>query len=308
MRTCPLIGLLFGALLALGNLVSSRAGHAIGGEPSNNLITVDVSSGRTFTAALDPLTDRGTLWLRWTRGSASIRQPISWDRVVRVHIGDKTLAGVDFAKTIKTPQPNDNGRRSGLQQSQSAPGVGANLERTRKSTPSGSETTTSRASPGGGHDPGRIRSLAIDAQVANWNSTVEMDGLVIDLRPLDAEGALAPARGTLEVSLIGSRATTSRPGRAFSEIGRWTQRVEVADFHGGGATYRFAFQQAHPEFDPALSPSGAVHVRLSVPGQGVFEATTAAVRIRPHHPIRDQFQQSTGQRFFPQERVAVGGH
>ncbi|MFH1923324.1 MAG: hypothetical protein ABIP48_25965, partial [Planctomycetota bacterium] len=70
-----------------------------------------------------------------------------------------------------------------------------------------------------------------------------------------------------------------------------------------GAKYRFPFQAVHPEFDLELAPYAAVHARLSVPGEGVFEATESDVRVRPYSATRDHLQYTTGQRFFPLERT-----
>jgi hypothetical protein len=42
-----------------------------------------------------------------------------------------------------------------------------------------------------------------------------------------------------------------------------------------------------------------------VPGQGTFDATTGAIRIRPYNGVRDRLQKSTGTRFFPNEWTGI---
>jgi len=115
-------------------------------------------------------------------------------------------------------------------------------------------------------------------------------------------------RGTLEVELIGRQTGVAKPPQPFARLGHWAQPVSVDDFGSRGAAYRLPFQGVHPEFQLAVAPHGAVHARLSVPGQGTFEATASTVRIRPYSAVRDQWQQATGYRFFPQETTQDGRH
>jgi hypothetical protein len=89
-------------------------------------------------------------------------------------------------------------------------------------------------------------------------------------------------------------------------LGHWERPVDPGDFGPGGAVYRLPFQEVHPELDTSMAPRGAVHARLSVPGQGTFEATSSMVRIRPYSAIRDALQRETGFRFFPQEWTQDG--
>ena len=145
--------------------------------------------------------------------------------------------------------------------------------------------------------------MSIDADVGRWSDTVEADGLVVHVYPMDAQGAVVPAWGTLEVDLTGWQFGITRPSQPFFSLGRWTQEVRPEDFGPQGAVYRLPFQSVQPEFDTNVAPLGAVHARLNVPGQGTFDATRSSVRIRPSSPVRDMLQMTTGQRFFPQERT-----
>ena len=148
-----------------------------------------------------------------------------------------------------------------------------------------------------------VRSLAVDAWVSNWDSDVEVDGLVVEVRPLDAHGAVVPVHGVLEVKLIGWPIDITTAGQPPVRLGRWTQLVRPAELGSLGGRYRLPFQSVHPEFNLQWASYGAVCARLSVPGQGVFEATQSSVRIRPYSAVRDHLQQVTGQRFFRVERT-----
>ena len=70
-----------------------------------------------------------------------------------------------------------------------------------------------------------------------------------------------------------------------------------------GIVLKLPFQATHPEFDSDVWSHGFVHLRLVVPGQGVFEDSVDGVRIRQFAPIRDWMQLSTGHRHFANERT-----
>ena len=46
-----------------------------------------------------------------------------------------------------------------------------------------------------------------------------------------------------------------------------------------------------------------VHVRLTAPARGTFDATTGTLRLRAYNGLRDRLQQAEGSRFFPNERT-----
>lgn len=65
-------------------------------------ITVDLLSGRTFTALIDPKTDAKQLWLRWEHGTAVMQRPIRWDRVVRAKVAGVELTGEELHQIVVT--------------------------------------------------------------------------------------------------------------------------------------------------------------------------------------------------------------
>lgn len=313
MRMFLPIGLLCGGFLLLGDLPKigeQRPAFAQELDVSNT-IAVDLASGRTFTAEVDPRTDSSELWLRSRRGGMTILRPVRWDRVVRARVGSDLLSGEqlrDIIDTVRraTPvaEPPDRAQanlvitgddlKGRSQPGPSPPSMPAAVS--RNSVPRSSVPRNSVLP--------RVRSLAIEANVANWDADVEVDGLLVRVYPLDGQGAVVPTRGTLEIDLTAQRTGVVRHPWPFVRAGRWTRQVRRADFGPSGVVYRLPFQSKHPEFDLDLAAYGEVHARLSVPGQGTFEATGGTTRIRPSDLMRDQLQQATGRRFFPQERTS----
>jgi hypothetical protein len=139
--------------------------------------------------------------------------------------------------------------------------------------------------------------------LGKWGPGVDADGLVVEVSPLDAQGELVPAQGTVDIELTGQGASQTAGGE-FATLGRWVQSVWPEDFGYRGARCRLPFQAVQPEFDLRWAPKGIVHVRLSVPGDGVFEASAAMTRIRPFSEVRDNYQETTGRRFLPNERTS----
>ena len=102
---------------------------------------------------------------------------------------------------------------------------------------------------------------------------MESSGFTVTIFPTDADGQLTPASGTLDVDLIGQRLSGDDTAGDFPSVGHWTMEVSPSDFGPSGAVYRCPFQAVHPDFDYDLRPIGLVHARLTVPGDGVFEAS-----------------------------------
>jgi len=305
MKTNLPIGLLCG-------LTFSLAGWRAATEPAlaqdqqdqkqQKSIAVEVASGRTFTGQLDARTDAAELWLRSRQGAAVLLRPIRWDRVVQVRVADQVVSGEEFQQIVKAVKPESPARKESPD-TQSGPVI-------HGPTRSGGfvSVTDTAAHPEGTRppEPPQVRWLAVEAAVANWDGDVEADGLLVHVYPLDDSGGVVSARGTLQFELIGQRDDVFGPPQAFSCLGQWSQQMRVEDFGPRGAVYRLPFQGVHPEFDLTVAPHGALHVRLSVPGQGSFETTESLLRIRPYSAVRDQLQLSTGRRFFPQERTGDG--
>lgn len=157
----------------------------------------------------------------------------------------------------------------------------------------------------------RIAAVEFDAQAANWDGDVEFDGIALRLFPLDADGQLTTARGTLYVELVAGRrvdfdqAPNAR-GLVSSQLGQWTVAVDATDINNNGMLVKLPFKSNHPEFDTNWISHGLVHVRFVVPGHGVFEHSFDGVRVRPYAPLRDALERNGQSRFLPTEQTGVG--
>jgi hypothetical protein len=305
MPTSFAIRLLSGALLGLANLPALADGPFVDELRPGDHVTLELASGRRFKMTLDRRTDEHTLWVRSDLTSGNVLRPIPWPRLVQVEFAGQTISGGQLLDAVRAwpHAPSADERMI-------PPGPDRTLG-TLAAPLTGPTTVTT--SPGVHVPPimtsargPRIRSLDVDAWASNWDSDVEVDGLLVDVYPLDSAGQLMPARGLVEVHLITERVGVTTPRDPFVREARWVKPVRIEDFSAGGATVKLAYQGFHPEFDTHRAPYGAVHVRLSVPGHGVFEATRSVVRLRPYSATRDRYQQRTGRRFFDIERTGRG--
>jgi len=258
-------------------------------------ISVEVASGRVFRGEVDPKTDDRHLWMRFGAGAVIVQRPIRWESVAQVRFGNLDIPAQEFRDLVDSLRA-----KIGTKMSEAK----TNLLIIGDSTKQNAGVSSSREEYS--RQVERVRSLAIEATVANWDADVEVDGLLVCVYPLDVEGHLVELGGTLQVELIGRENVALARGSSFRRLGRWSRKVEANDFGLRGAVYRLPFQGAHPQFDTGYSAHGAVHARLVVPGQGVFEATASDVRVRPPSAFRDDLQQGTGHRYFHGERTGRG--
>ncbi|HTN75879.1 MAG TPA: hypothetical protein VL096_11555 [Pirellulaceae bacterium] len=267
-----------------------------GAEP----VTVSLESGRAFTGEVDPKTNAQKLWLRFGAANSQILRPIDWDRVAKATQGEKTLTNDDLQALAKAAA--DAAPPMEIVPPLAFHGVFA--EPSKESLMEKAERAAIAALP-------PMRSLTADALIANWDSDVENDGVVVQLYPLDRNREVVPVSGTLEVELFAPELRRSSDavharGVSMQRIGRWTQAVNVDEFSNRGLSVELPFQGVHPEFSDRTLPYGIVHVRLLVPGQGTFDTTLDYVRIRPWSPLRDGMWRNEGRRFLSTERTGRG--
>ena len=290
----PRIPMTFAVLVAYCSLVAIPAPVAA------DETVVRVASGRQFAGAIDARTDAEKLWIRGTYGGLTVRRPIDWDRVVSArHAGEELSAEAFRAAALE----------SNLE-STAATTTAAAPSATPAATPAVPETVApvvirpERLPPRFPPRDGRVRSLQIDAWAANWDDDAEVDGLVLNVYPLSRGWRLTPVSGSLAVELFGERVQAAARRTAFPQIGRWSQAVHPADFGPAGAVYQLEFRHVHPEFELDLAAHGLLHVRLTAPGHGTFDASLAELRVRPYSGVRDRLQQRRGTRFFSEERTS----
>lgn len=279
------------------------------GSSAAETITVQFRDGRPVTGEVDGRTDQQRLWLRIAEGSVALWRSEPWEQVVGAQRGEQWLSAVELrqvADELASELPESFWAPS--EERLAEPEAGATADEVTKTDrpAAGRESSASSASR---LPPPRASSIHIESFVANWNQTVEPDGLIVRVYPLDAQGAVVPVRGTLTVTLTGQRWASGRsPQRGFVPLGTWRHRIEPHDVGRSGAVFKLPFQSRHPEFDLSLAPTGLVHAQLVVAGQGAFEASKPDVHIRPTSLLRDQLQLREGRRYLEFERTGRGGH
>jgi hypothetical protein len=283
--------------LHIALVVGCAAGAvSLAGEPAAAPeVEVRLQSGRSFWGKVDPRTSQEQLWLRSQTSAGVVVRPIDWDRVLDVqHDGARLTREAfrplaDQVKDRLSPwviEPR-------FVEIVPPPAIEIPLE----SVLPASDAPLLVSSSGF-----PVCSLQLGAYVASWDADPEVDGVVVHLFALSGDGALQPAAGTLEATLVGRRLASRKHTEQFPELGHWTKAIFPADWGPAGAIVRLPFQAAHPEFDFSIGPQGALNVRLVVPGQGTFEATASMVRLRPYSSLRDQLQMRERTRFFNAER------
>jgi hypothetical protein len=265
------------------------------------LVTVTVKSGRTFTAEIDPRSDAAKLVLRFSKETSTILRPIEWTAVTEIRRGEAVLP----IETVRTQAIAENAARP--KSMKPSPALGTSSRGTVRAWPV-RPAAGEEESPNAAAVRGPVRSITVDAHLANWDADVEADGLSLSLGAFVGDGYAAAVDGTLEVALIGERQPPYSRGNAFPVLARWTRQVTAAEIEAAGGYYktRLEFQAVHPEYERWVSNHALVHVRFLVPGDGTFETSIDAVPMRRYSPVRERTEQAFGTRFLPNERTGRG--
>jgi hypothetical protein len=281
------------AMLAFAN------GPALIQAAEGEIVSVRVASGRTFAGAVDARTTQRRLWLRVDQGGVSVLRPVDREAVMEAQRGEQTLSRDELFAAINElmsvrPRvaPVDAAARQDSTKSAAV-----------EVAPSSDD---SEIEPGPYSPMPPVQSLQVDATIGYWTWGADSDGIILDVLPLDGDGCLTIAEGTLEVDLFGDQSGSPTRGQDYHLLGHWVVKLEASQITPNGARFRLPFQAVSPDFRNDLSPYALVHVRLTAPGQGMFDATTGAIRLRRYNGLRDRLQQTTGSRFFPNERTYRG--
>jgi hypothetical protein len=275
-------------------------------------LVVQLASGRQFKGAIDPTSTAEQLVLRTTIDGITLRRPIRWERVARATVDGQPAEVArlrDMAAKVRVQGSEDRGWGTG-DKGTGNKGSGSLLRKIelRGEAPSPAKTVEPQLAVE--TTPPRVAMVASDPYIANWDADIETDGLVIDIMPLDINRCVVPSSGTLEVELFAPQRRTldlapMSGGDTLELVERWTRAITPEDFGPSGVRLRLPFGAITPELQPNWTASwyGLVHVRLAIPGQGVFEDSRDGVRIRPWAPNRDRLEMKTGQRFLSTENL-----
>lgn len=292
------------SLIVAGALATARALPAA--EVTAEVITVELQNGHVVHGEADQETNENRLWLRRESAGIQLTSGFPWNQVRLVRIGPEVFLGRDFLRAAQ------DRKSAGKTYQQIAP-AGHATDETPQTQDSNlvlpkplTETFHQQAIAR------RVKTLYIEAYLAQWDGDPQADGLRIFVYPLAADGELVPVNGQIDLFLLGEieRATGvvgNPPLPQFRELERGSQMVRPGDFARGAAMYELPFRQFHPDFYFDVARQALVHARLGVPGQGVFQASDANVQLRGFSRLRDELQMQTRQRFFPAENAIERG-
>lgn len=133
----------------------------------------------------------------------------------------------------------------------------------------------------------RVRTLAIFAQLENWDDDPEPDGLRLHLVPRGATGEVIRASGSVSAGLTVYRGDWRSTRGSYREEESWSAEVRATESGPHGAVIDLPFRNIHPEGDRDLQPLGDLRVRFDVAGEGSFDAALDDVELRPFSWTRD---------------------
>lgn len=254
-------------------------------------VAVQLRDGRTVFGQIDERTDNDFLWLRRTAPAIVLRSVFSWKQIVRAKHGDEELSAEKLRLLAQQAKSDASKKPATLP------------PRHKAIAPPDLIPTAAIDRHRHWRGAGRIRSLHVEAVVANWDDDVEDDGLLVRIYPLTADGRFIPVTGSLQVTLTGRALQGTRRRDNFPEIDRWSKKVRASDFGPDGAVYKLPFRNFRPERNLDIDIEGLLNARLSVPTQGVFNASDANVRLRRLSKFRDRLQLQRGRRLHPRENA-----
>ena len=258
-------------------LVAMVAGMLATQLSASERVVVRLASGRQFDAEVSPRTDEQRLWLSFRSRSAELLRPIAWDRIESAQFGGESFSGEALRdRLLSTPISLQDDEAEAQLDAQPAEEIPAPAgQREGNIADQVLDTLFSNSAVPVPIAAVPVATVRFDAYLANWDRDVEADGLIVHAMPLDAYGHVIPARGNLQVELFAARRIAfndgpHKRGRRIEPIGRWTKQVPPHAIATDGIWFKLPFQAAHPEFNTDLGSHGLVHVRLVVPGAGVF--------------------------------------
>jgi hypothetical protein len=153
--------------------------------------------------------------------------------------------------------------------------------------------------------PGGLSQIEARVVPLRAGGGADVNALAVELVGFDAGGNTLPVEGTAQAFLYAGRQDLVRAfdnvyvprPEGLIRLAEWTRPAEP------GRRLLLRLPEPLPDHNPHVSANGTLRVRLSVPGQGVFETLAELVPLRPASPLRDVLRAETGSRFLPDERT-----
>ena len=273
------------ALAACGWLTS--AAGADGGSDAS--VSIRTTGQRLLTGTIDARTDQRRLWIRRQAEGIVLTTSIDWASISSAQLDGASIEIADLARVAK--QLASEGPVLLTQSPSVADSTRSALAR-RENWSLQSRRCCARSQ--------RVTSIWIDAALVNMDRDLEADGIEAAVAALDASGRSVAVKGHLTARLAAVRSDSHTGRTRFEDVQRWTRATSTADFSTGAAVFQLPFTTVRPEQDLELHSEGILTIRLSVHGEGNFEASIP-LAIRAFNPVRDTLQQVEGHRFLPGE-------
>lgn len=152
-----------------------------------------------------------------------------------------------------------------------------------------------------------LNGIEVQARPINREGKTDWDALEIEVIGWGRDRRPVLPTGTLQVTLRGQTQSLvplynsqllATPGRV-TELGRWS--VMLTPNTAGRSIAVVPLSRPLPDHDLTVAAVGDLHARLSVPGQGSFEAVQPVVPLRHSSPVRERNVAEGGSLFFPDE-------
>jgi len=190
-------------VILTGLLCCRPESAALAGMPPT-AVTVHMLNGKLTKGLVDAETNDVHLVIRRESPNVLLRTRVPWMSVSVVTVGESVLSAEKMKSQIS--QMSSIGPKSAAQ------GISFITSSDQSRTPGPLAAGSSRGEivpvtasglSGNGNPARSVKSLHLITQLANWDSDAEIDGLLVEVRPLDQFGQLIPVEGQLNLKLLG---------------------------------------------------------------------------------------------------------
>ncbi len=260
--------------LILFALLGLMLGWAFGEEPSAPtglpLVTVELKSGRHFTAGLDPRSSAGRLWIRFGTPTLRITRPVDWDHVSRIIWQGASYTPEEFTRKLESIFRQQ--KRVGPNAPQPKPQATAGPAPAQAKQAAGSVPMSRWAALALGHGEA-VTHIDAHARLLAGIRAGDRPRYRLVVAPRGQGMRDVPALGTLNVELWGYRRSIDQEVLLY----RWTRNVTPAEYSPLGASVDLELPPGLARQWPNLAPQGRLVVQFAVAGQGVFRAEVPGV-------------------------------
>jgi hypothetical protein len=276
-------------LTILAVLFAAATGRVVAGEPQ---ITVRLDDGRRGAGTLTAKPDARGLRIRSVAAGVVVESRFAWDTLAEITLDGRTVSAGELREWA------DHRAWPEAPKGPKIPMPPAPRSADGRSIAMTARTPVAPPQPAAGDAAWRIETLAVSAELAQWNADPYPDGFLVRIAPRDAQGRIVAARGELKLVLRSFRhgefrRDSYRLEPRPVELAQLTVLLSEADFAHGPAVVRLPLGEGRPELhyhvdrDFNVEPTAVLSAQFGVPTQGYFEAVCPAT-LRAWDPLVDR--------------------